>query len=102
MTDEERALNACRRYVETQTAIKTATRNISGSLALCTLHHVYTDTGETHLSNLYASRSAGYSDSAIELCIHCQKADALIQDRKKLRYTLGGIKRTFTTLGRRK
>lgn len=117
-TTEQKALAACREYVRLQEELKKLTFNIGGNLRICEGVNgklkslMWGDANdETHLARHYRNkrveselRETGgwpHSEEAEFLaCKYCVQADALIQQRKAARQSLGAAKRQITKLGK--
>jgi len=120
MTEETRAIEVCRRYVEAQELVKCLTRKIGNALRQCPQWEDVGDDGvhsNNHLRRaLQSSRyvvdwdgetqvdyaSADTMNKRLAECPHCLAAYDLIQQRKEARQVFGRAKAMITRIGRSK
>jgi len=106
MSQETRAIEVCRRYVEAQELVKCLTRKIGAALFHCPLwgkdeHGNYAEGHDAvHLRRaMRAYNTRGYLQAA---CEHCLAAYDLIQQRKQARQAFARAKAMITRIGRSK
>lgn len=110
-TIEQKALAACREYVNWKARIKTLSEAIGGHLHLCHMIRPKDQaSSDTHLSEAYRPDHDEYMttymapDEVVEFlrqnCQHCLAAHTLIQGRKAARQKLGAAKRQITKIGK--